>query len=188
MKYILLILAVTVIGFAVVALHRALRSYLKFRGQRLVSCPETHHAAAVSVDAGKAAREAILGKEHLGLSACSRWPEREICGQECLAQIQEAPHACLVWTIVNQWYQGQKCAYCQKPFSEIHWHDHPPALVDAEHKTIQWNEIPTEKLQETMGRCKPVCWSCHVAETFRREHPERVVDRAAAPLRANLYH
>jgi hypothetical protein len=179
MKYILLTLAIAVAVLAIVALRRALRTYLKFRGKRLVSCPETHRPAAVRVAAGKAAVEATIGNEQLRLSECSRWPEREACGQECLAQIQEAPKACLVWTIINRWYQGQKCVYCHKPFGEIHWHDHPPALVDYERRTIQWNEIPTEKLQVALGKRWPVCWNCHIAQTFRREHPQLVVDRPA---------
>jgi len=114
--------------------------------------------------------------ELLTLSECSRWPEREACGQECLAQIQEAPKACLVWTIINRWYQGQNCVYCHKPFGEIHWHEHPPALLNKERKTVQWNEIPAEKLQEALETHRPVCWNCHIAQTFRREHPELVVD------------
>jgi hypothetical protein len=105
-----------------------------------------------------------------------------------LAQIEEAPKACLVWTIINRWYQGQECAYCHKPFGEIHWHDHPPALVNIDQRTVQWNEIAAENLQEALGTHRPVCWSCHIAETFRREHPELVVDRPSESLRMNLYH
>lgn len=179
MKYILLILVIATGVFVIVGLRRALRTYLKFRGKRLVSCPETHHPAAVCVAAGKAALKATVGKEHLKLSECSRWPEREACGQECLAQIEEAPKACLVWTIINRWYEGQQCVYCHKPFGEIHWHDHAPALLDSEHKTVEWNQIPAAKLQEALGTHLPVCWSCHIAETFRRTYPERFVDRPA---------
>ncbi len=174
--------------YGIFRLIRAVRVYLAFRGNRLVSCPENHRPAAVRVAAGKAALEAMVGNQQLRLSACSRWPEREVCGQECLAQIEEAPKACLVWTIVNRWYQGQQCAYCHKPFADIHWHDHPPALLNKDHKTVQWNEIPAENLQDVLGTHRPVCWSCHVAETFRRQHPELVVDRTSSPLRMNLYH
>jgi hypothetical protein len=174
--------------YGIFRLTRAVRVYLTFRGNRLVSCPENHRPAAVRVAAGKAALETMVGDQQLRLSACSRWPERQDCPQECLAQIEEAPKACLVWTIINRWYQGQVCAYCRKPFGEIHWHDHPPALVNREHKTVQWNEIPAENLQDALGTHRPVCWSCHMAETFRREHPELVVDRPSSPLRMNLYH
>jgi hypothetical protein len=179
MIYLLLVLAfVVLVGFAV-ALRRALRTYFTFRGKRIVSCPETHHAAAVRVAAGEAALEAAVGEPKFHISQCSRWPERQDCPQDCLAQIEEAPKACLVWTIVTQWYQGKECAYCHKPFGEIHWHDHPPALVDADRKTVQWNEIPAENLQDVMRTHLPVCWNCHVAETFRRAHPELVTDRVA---------
>lgn len=179
MKYILITLAVIIAASAVFELIRALRTYLKFRGKRIVSCPETHQAAGVRVAAGKAAAGAVLGAAQVRLSECSRWPEKEGCGQECLAQIEEAPVACLVSTIVNQWYAGQSCVYCHKPFGEIHWHDHPPALVDAERKTFQWNEVHVENLQKVLASHLPVCWSCHIAESFRRIHPELVVDRPA---------
>ena len=179
MTYILIIAAIAASAFLAVSLYRALRAYFTFRGKRIVTCPETHQPAAVHVAVGKAALSATKGHEFLYLSQCSRWPERQNCPQDCVAQIEEAPHACLVWTIMNQWYQGQNCAYCHKPFGEIHWHDHPPALVDAERKTVQWNEIAPEHLQEAMRTHLPVCWDCHIAETFRREQPELVVDRPA---------
>ena len=188
MKYILLTLLVGVAVFVVVRLRRAVRTYLKFRGKMLVSCPETHQPAGVRVAAVKGALEATVRNPQIRLSECSRWPERQACGQECLQQIEEAPKACLVWTIINRWYQGQECVYCHKPFGEIHWHDHPPALMNNDHKTVQWNEIPSEKLQQVLGTHRPVCWSCHMAETFRREHPDLVVDRPEDPLRMTLYH
>ncbi len=177
MKYILLILVVSVAVAVAFELVRALRTYFKFRGKRIVSCPETHQPAGVRVAAGKAALEAMVGSPHLSLSECSRWPEKEGCGQECLAQIKDAPEACLVSTIVNHWYEGKSCVYCHKPFGEIHWHDHPPALVDEQSKTVQWNEVPVENLEQTLATHWPVCWSCHIAETFRREHPELVTNR-----------
>jgi len=178
-RLILLVLLV-VSGTAVaIALRRAFLTYLKFRGERLVSCPETHRPAAVRVAAGKAALDDAVGSEQIRLSECSRWPEREGCPQECLAQIEEAPKACLVRTIINQWYQGQACAYCHKLFGETHWHDHPLAFVDSQGKTLEWDKISAEKLQEALRTHRPVCWSCHIAETFRREHAELVVDRPA---------
>lgn len=177
MKYLLLILAAGLAVAVIFELLRALRTYFKYRGRRIVTCPETRQPAGVNVAAGKAAVEALAGMPHLELSECTRWPERKGCGQECLAQIQNSPESCLVSHIVNQWYAGKPCAYCQKPLGEIHWHDHPPALVNEQGKTIQWNEVPVEKLQQTFETHLPVCWDCHVAETFRREHPELVTNR-----------
>jgi len=167
---------------------QAVRVYLRFRGKRIVSCPENHRPAAVELNAAKAAVDAMAGDTQLRVTACSRWPEREGCPEGCLAQIEEAPKACLVATIINQWYQGQTCAFCHKPFGELHWHDHPPALLNKEHKTVAWNDIAAENLQDALATHRPVCWSCHIAETFRHEHADLVVDRPVSPLRMNLYH
>ena len=157
--------------------YRYLRTYFKFRGQRLVSCPRAHERAAVRVAAGKAALKSAAGQDSLRLCECSRWAGPPRCNQHCLEQIREAPDACLVWNIMSRWYQGQSCAYCQEPFTAIHWHDHPPAMIGEDRKSIQWNEVPAEQLQETMRTHVPICWNCHITETFRRVHPESVVDR-----------
>ncbi len=161
----LLALAAAYLIFRVVA---ASRLYLKFRGKRLVTCPETKKPAAVEVAAGRVAVETFVGWWHLRLSDCSRWPERRNCGQDCLSQIEVAPQDCLVWTIVSRWYEGQTCVYCGKPFGQIKWLERRPALLDANRKTVQWDEIATEKLPEVLSTRWPVCWSCHFAETSRR--------------------
>lgn len=154
-----------------------LRTYLRYRGERLVVCPETKRPAAVDVAAGRAARHALAGDLNVCLSDCSRWPERAGCGQDCLSQVEADPADCLVRNIVARWYADKNCAICGKPFGEIHWHDHRPALLDAEMRTVQWTEVAPEKLPEVFATHWPVCWNCHVAESFRREHAELVVDR-----------
>jgi hypothetical protein len=179
MAYILSILAAAIVVAVVFELTRALRTYFKFRGKRIITCPENRQPAAVSVAAGKAAVEATLHAPDLKLSECSRWPEKAGCGQECLSQIKEAPEACLVSNIVNHWYSGKSCVYCHKPFGEIHWHDHPPALINKQRKTMQWNEVSLENLPQTLANHWPVCWNCHIAENFRHQHPELVTDRPA---------
>jgi len=176
MTYVLVVL-VAALAVVVFLFMRSLGVYHNFRGDRIIACPENHQPAAVPVAAGKAALADTVRTPHVQLSACSRWPEMAHCGQECLSQIQQSPRECLVSTIVNQWYQGKKCAYCHKPFGEIHWHDHPPALVNEDRQTLQWNEFPLENLQQTLATHWPVCWNCHIAETFRRPHPEQVTDR-----------
>ena len=168
---------VLLVGSIVFGLTLGFRTYLRYRGQRLVTCPETHKAAAVHVNAGKALSTTLIGKQEVRLNQCSRWPEKRNCGQECLSQIQVDPEHCLVWNIVAEWYKGKSCAYCQKPFGQIHWHDRPPALLSPERIAKQWNEIPAEKLPETFETYLPVCWNCYIAETFRRKSPDRVLNR-----------
>jgi hypothetical protein len=169
---------VLMIGAVVFGLTRVFRTYMTYRGQRLVTCPETHQPAAVHVDAVKAARVAMAGKQWIRLDQCSRWPERQSCGQDCLSQVHADPENCLVWNLVAGWYRGKSCAYCQKPFGEIHWHDRHPALLSPEHVAKQWNEIPAEMLPEVFQTHLPVCWNCYIAETFRRQNAEKVLDRS----------
>ena len=175
------VLLYTVIALAIMyLLIRAIagaRLYFKLRGKRLVTCPETDLPAAVNVDAKNAAKEAVFGMPHLRLGECSRWPERGDCGQVCLRQIESAPEECLVRNIVRKWYAGETCVYCGKPIDEIDQLGHIPALLDPQGKTVHWNQVPAEKLPSVFSTHLPVCWDCHIAETFRREHGDLVVER-----------
>jgi len=65
--------------------------YYKFRGSRLVTCPETHKAVVVEVAAKSMGIQAILDDPCFRISKCSRWPMREGCGQDCLRQIAASP-------------------------------------------------------------------------------------------------
>jgi hypothetical protein len=175
-----LLIATLILAAAVtVWLTDAARVLFRYRGRLLFTCPETGQSACVKVAAGDAARSSLVGRPKIHLSDCSRWPERQNCGQECLSQLAADPQNCLVWTKISDWYKGRSCVYCHKPFSEQHWHDHSPALLGPDRKTVEWREVPAEKLPELFETHLPVCWSCHIAETFRREYPERVVDRPA---------
>src|SRR5689334_22489120 len=70
--------------------------WLRYRGQRLITCPENSRPAGVRVNAGQAATTALTGPAVLRLSSCTRWPEKAGCGQWCLSQIAAAPVDCLV--------------------------------------------------------------------------------------------
>lgn len=169
------------------SLHAALL-YAKYRGRRLVSCPEDRCAAEVRVAAGKAAVQSLGGKPQIALCACSHWPEKNGCAQACLPQIGNDPQGTLVRNIVQRWYRGRSCAYCHKPIEKLAWHDHRPALLGLDYSTKQWNEVSADQLPEFFATHLPVCWSCHIAETFRREHPEKIVDRPPDSSRMSLYH
>ncbi|MGD0696410.1 MAG: hypothetical protein ABSB82_16435 [Terriglobia bacterium] len=174
-------LALVIIGLGYVA-FRVARSYFLYRGTRLVICPETRLPAAVVVDARMVAEETVLGVPHLQLRTCSRWPERQDCGQACLSQIEHAPQDCLLKNIVGKWYAEKKCAYCGKPFDNVEdiFH-HKPALMGPGGKSLEWDAIRPETLPQVFSTCIPVCWSCHMVETFRREHPNVVMDNPWQP-------
>jgi hypothetical protein len=154
---------------------------LALRGARLVTCPETGQPVAVDLDLKYSAVHSAFGRPHFRLKDCSRWPERAGCGQMCLGDLEAAPHDCLVRTVLARFYAGRRCAFCRRPFGEIHWHDHKPALVGKDGVTRAWADVPPETVPSVLATHHPVCWNCHVAETFRRQHPDMVVERPPRP-------
>jgi hypothetical protein len=68
-----------------------IRVYFRFRGTKVVTCPETHKATVVKIAAKSMAMQAILDEPWLRLSECSRWPMLGGCGQDCLRQIEARP-------------------------------------------------------------------------------------------------
>lgn len=172
---ILLIVALAALYFVVPLVAG---TYLKFRGDRLVTCPETRKPVAVEVDASHAALTSAFSHPDLRLKTCTRWPERQGCGQECLLQIEIAPEDCLVRNVLSSWYLGKHCVSCGKEFGGIQWSDHKPALLSPEGRTVEWREVPPDGVPDVLKNHYPVCWNCHITETFCREYPELIVDRS----------
>lgn len=170
------LLATAALGLAY-TLKAFVGTWLRWRGTRVVTCPETQRPAAVTVDASLAATAAFEAHPELRLESCTRWPERQGCGQECLAQIEAAPDGCLVHSILVHWYAGKPCVFCGKTFADVRWHDHKPALLSPEARLVEWSSVAPQAVPEVLRTHKPVCWNCFVAEAFRREHPELVVER-----------
>src|SRR5262249_60041631 len=91
-----------------------IRTYIRYRGQMLFRCPETGETASVHLAAGKAAFGAVKSQATVRLHECSRWPERQGCGQQCLGQLAANPENCLSWTKVAGWYRGRSCVHCHQ--------------------------------------------------------------------------
>jgi hypothetical protein len=168
-------------ALAALGIGHVVRGLLALRGARLVTCPETGKPVAVDLDVKYSAVHSAFGRPHFRLKDCTRWPERAGCGQMCLGDVEAAPHDCLVRTVLSRWYADKGCAFCHRPFGEIHWHDHKPALVGRDGISRAWSEIPPETVPTVLATHRPVCWNCHVAETFRRLHPDMVVERPPRP-------
>jgi hypothetical protein len=175
MLLILAIAGAVVVYFSVTAG----RAYRRFRGKRLIVCPETEQPAAVEVDAGHAAITGLVGLSDLRLSECTRWPERAGCGQECLRQIEQAPENCLVRNVVAKWFNEKACALCGNRLGLVESWGKQLALLAPDGVTHEWGALPPEHLPELFVTHKPVCWNCHIAEQFRRMNPELITDRPA---------
>jgi hypothetical protein len=174
-------LFILLIGFLAVYLivPRLAGNYLKYRGKRVIICPETRKPAGVVVSAVHAAFTGAAGEPDLRLKSCTRWPERQDCGQECLLQVELAPEDCLLHNILVNWYAGKHCVFCARLFRKLHLFDHKPAMFSPEGKIVAWEELAAEKVPEMLATHLPVCWDCFIAQTLCREHPQSVVDRAA---------
>ena len=171
------VVAIAVV-LAGIAVGRLVNAWWKYRGRRVITCPENQRPAGVVVDVRHAAATALGKSPELRLSSCSRWPERAGCGQECLSQIEASPEGCLVRNILTKWYEGKVCAWCGQPFGEIDWAGRQPALLGADGVSVEWSEVPADKLHGTLAAASPVCFACHMANRLVREHPELAIDRA----------
>ncbi len=160
------------------------RVWYAWRQRRLITCPDNEKPAAVRLDALRAAASAWAGREDLRLSECSRWPEKQDCGQECLRQIQKGPGECLVQTLVTRWYEDKACSCCGKPIHEVAWADQRPGLRAPDGRYMAWTDVPPETLPDVFKTHAPVCWDCLVVQRVAREHPDDVTPR---PPREQLY-
>jgi len=151
--------------------------YFRARGKRLVTCPENEQTVAVEVDARHAALTGATGRPHLRLTECTRWPEKQGCGQQCLRQIENSPDGCLVRNFVAEFYAGKACVLCGRDLTEKDWLEHGPAFRAPDRVTVEARFVAAENLPEILKTHSPVCWDCHIAETFRAKRPDLVVER-----------
>ncbi len=172
-----LILPLALLALVWLALRVVFGAYAKYAGGAVVVCPETRAAAGVEIDKTHAAWSSFAAHPGLRLKNCSRWPEREDCGQECLAQIRETPQNCMVRHLLAAWYAGKTCVTCGRDLSHIDWTEHQPCVQLPGGKTAEWSDLPYERVPELLASGRPLCWNCHVLENFRGLHPELVIER-----------
>jgi hypothetical protein len=175
-EMIVVLLAALVCVWAAWSGTRALRIARQLHGVRVVTCPDTGRPAVVGVDVRHAIASG-LGEPvtRLRLRACSRWAERGRCDEPCVCEA--AMPASTPRAIVDRLLKGKPCVFCRKPIEHVAFLGHYPALLQADGTTVAWPEVPLGRLQERLGTQPPVCWDCHITETFRRRYPELVTDR-----------
>ncbi|HEY3122926.1 MAG TPA: hypothetical protein VGK70_02565 [Thermoanaerobaculia bacterium] len=145
-------------------------------GDRVITCPETHTSEVVRVDSGRAAWTDLRGEKQLRLEQCTRWPEKQDCGQDCLAEIECAPDGCLVRERLEAWYRDSECALCGMAIGPIRWFQYRPGLLTPERRALSWEEVPSKDLPAALATDQPICSDCLVAESFREKFPDRVLD------------
>jgi hypothetical protein len=94
-------------------------------------------------------------------------------------------------TALRQWYVGRECAVCRREIGPVHMTEPRPGLLNVAspaREILSWSDIPAGHLQAVLDTHLPVCASCSFAESFRREFPERVIDRADSEQRDRAFH
>ncbi len=151
----------------------SLQNYYKNRGRQSVTCPDTGQPADVEVDRKFAFWAALRGQEHSRLEACSRWPEKGDCGQECLAQLDASPEN--VERLLTKWYAGKSCAICARGLTPADWQRSRLALLDGDQKLFELRAITLERLPFALEELRPLCWNCHQEERARQAVPARIL-------------
>lgn len=167
------ILVTILVALCGIVVWRLASVWRKYRGHRAMSCPEDRNPAGVTVDLLHVMATS-LGRPQLRLESCSRWPEKSGCGQGCLREIAASPETCLVRNILLAWYVGKVCCSCEMPIGEISMAGAKPGVLPANGSSVEWREIPAEKLQQTLLEARPICFACHAARKMLREHRELI--------------
>jgi hypothetical protein len=137
-----------------------------------VTCPETGESALVHIDVALAVA-AQAGSAPAPLDACSHWSTHGRCQQPCLKEAHVAHPS----VVVRAWTEGRTCATCGRQLDTAGHGGHRVALLAPDGTTREWRDVPVAQLPLALATSLPVCTNCHVAETFRRQHPELVTDR-----------
>jgi hypothetical protein len=78
---------------------------------------------------------------------------------------------------VVEWAKNRPCAMCGTRLRDAASSRHHLALLDPGGGTREWTAVAADALPLALATCLPVCWNCHIAQTFRLQHPELVTER-----------
>jgi len=160
----------------------AIRAWIRLRGQRVVTCPETRAPAGVTVDVGHAAATAVWEKADVRLATCTRWPERAGCDQWCVAQIAASPEETRVRTMVARYFDRRRCAICQSRIGPPKTARLQPGFMNpVTREAVAWNAVPPQYLPDAIARRRPLCADCTLAESSRERFPGAITYRRVPP-------
>jgi hypothetical protein len=156
----------------VVYLSLAIRAWARFRGTRVVTCPETRRPARVAVDLGHAMVSAAWERADVCIAQCSRWPERHGCDEACVPQIEESPDGTRARTIAARFFQGQRCVICQRRLEPLKRTGLQPGFMNpVTREVVAWIHVPAQELPDAIAVRRPLCPDCTLAESSRSPFP-----------------
>jgi hypothetical protein len=149
------------------------RTFLRYRGKRLVRCPETNTPAVVEAAALFAGLPPPLGLPRLRVKSCSLWSERgDDCAQSCVWQIRAAPRDTLLKTVLRR-YEDGACVLCGRSLGPLR---RPTSDAGLEGLTSRNSPGVTRALRDSAVTAVPDALAAHGA--MCREC--RAIDRQVA--------
>ena len=92
--------------------------------------------------------------------------------------VRVSHHDAATTSQLKHFFEGKACAACGRSIQPTHAGDLRPGLLNlTTHAAMAWNDIPPRNLSATLEAHAPICSNCLLLETFRRQHPELIVDR-----------
>lgn len=119
------------------------------------------------------------------------WASGEMAGrgealhshEDATAPGPAAPAGTRAGDLLRAWFAGKNCAICERPIPPIHRIEQHPGLMNPEspapeQNLISWEQFARdERLPDILETHVAVCSNCVMAETFRRQYPDLVVER-----------
>jgi hypothetical protein len=165
-----------VVGWAAWRFARMVGVWRRLSGTRLVTCTATGRSAAVRIDAKHAAISTLVkASPETRMAECSLWATCGLCDRGCMPEALAEESA--IGNVLSHWYAQRKCVYCGKLIGTAESFGHHAALLTPQGVTHEWAKVPANRVADSLNTNQPVCWNCHVAETFRRAYPGMVTDR-----------
>ena len=156
-SFILTLVGVLVVVYAFVALA----AYLRKRGTQLI-VPETQP--------GEGPVESLLRNNHTRAQAPAPAPS---------TVAPAAPAGTRTGDLLRSWFAGKSCTICERPIPPIQRIEQHPGLMSPSRDLVSWEQFARdERLPQMLESHLPVCANCVMAETFRRQYPDLVVDRS----------
>lgn len=87
----LLILVIGATGLLFVIAPVVIDIYVRYRGGKVLNCPEILGAAEVTLKTHRAALAAAFGHPVLRVKSCSLWPKKMGCAEKCVKENWPSP-------------------------------------------------------------------------------------------------
>ena len=87
----LMMLGILAMGMLLVVFPVMADIVARYRGRKVVTCPETRELVEVQLDTPRVAWAGVFGEAIPRVKSCSLWPKKKGCGEECVKENWPTP-------------------------------------------------------------------------------------------------